>query len=1728
MQSNNRRLLGILGAIVVPIAIIIGLYTNTGDMFKGYLTFDVTAPAADGTQDFSNAEDYIRTSIGEERFEVDSMELKAGAEGGNFALFFRGEAPDELDNPLFDNQNDCRESNGFESGNLEDQYDTLIALLADRTDPDEIANFLAIKNFYETITSDNRSALIEGNLGLDLTSGDAAVTPFISYEDIQKVILINHFAYQTGCSASIDSIPAYWHDVDGTPTLVSTNDLVKLFETRYETQEHIVTNSNLSSTASLNNLTSNKNIIASSLDLSGQIEPTIFLGNSDDQTNFDAISTDLNPAGRGAATDALDFTQGETQDDILAAVNTEISEYRDAIEELTDYVDSDLVQGSELKGGTKLTNNIAATADLATDPAPQLTQAITAVEDSETANILTDGANVAIEAILGFSLATPGITEANTTAYVGQLAIRYGTLHDDEVAAPPAPPVSDPQRLALGIDAGAALAAVTEAKAAVINGDDATFTTLATAQIEYLAILENQNEIVDGLTPILDTGKEQLNSLAEIIKFTLTAKEQTFTARAAGAVFTQKAEAQRAAVSGEATTKRNTVADNILGGGGATFNTHIDNTTNIPGELGHPNIQAVDADAMDSIKASLEEYVGLLDALLVASEDGAPERHAESLIARTYQEINRVKEGIKLRLHQDFQIVNSEPSLAIDFRAGSEINGAFPEQLVIKSDIKDGIVDLALIQVESTNDLIPAVPLDTNFIKSLSNLTPGILGTSGSNAVSAGGSTQALSIGANLVTKYHTEIQDHNFSSTINLAELNADARNFRGNVNTDLRINPNQPQVLLVRVASDQTDDFEHNYIENSKNKHLEQKVFIYIFRDNIDTTEALVDASVTDGDKDNYTPNENIIITTIPQQPQQGDLTLPARDVTEAYQYGLKPSDNGKTCAVTDDDNELTILGAVVTINENGSITTTNPVPGGLEPGEYNICISIYDDQFENTNTTITIIEADEDADADADGALENQETSIDSQAVTINPKNYSIQLTGTNLTTTASDYKIVTGEAGSLVVHATANSATLTTDGDLTLIFNSKSNHLLPCLENSSCPPYKLAYKNELTGVILNVNKLAISSPLNASVINEENPTVEFECLAGISTLYEVTVTNQATGESNSYQKACTGDSASINNIDSLEKSTGYNVDVSMIVDGQEIINQYTSINFSTSNTYLLSASQVALLPFSCGRTYPDYKNQDGHTIAGDKNVVITGATTACNTTNPFPNATIGANYKIKIEGTTNDQAVPLSVINNGYSANSLVIPTATEQTTKHIVVLIPTSNGYQEVQTASTVLVKTSNSGTDTQTRGGNDTIEDYVDVSIGNTIESGELIDFDINIDEEIDIYFLQVSYAGNQDDRDTRRENKRSMYIYCQDDLTEFLEGRRAQNRMDRYCEDHYQRSLLQGPDSLEVEDFDTSGIEVEGDYDIIIDLIYDANSVSGELAEIDSNTAYADAHGVQLQIGEIVIENAFELENNNYGGHAVGYGTLMGFNPMSPVVQVNTQQCSTVFADLAGRQELCADIMYLYERNLYRGVQMGNNVVSGAYQQAVRAHLFSLVYQLLQTTQNLPPVQVNHGALIGYYSDINQNIVSNPSNQWWLTPLYSLTGYRYIQGDAQYNANPFAPVTQAEAAKLIGMATGLIPQQLAANNPWYADVVAQYIMYGLNINPTAPANMGDIILLLSRSMQIMENPSLYAANNPYMGQQSYAARGLNQQMYPQGQMYSTAHTQYSGYYPAY
>ena len=50
MRANQRKLLGIIGALVVPIALVVGLYADSGDLFKGYLTFDETSSGAGDSQ----------------------------------------------------------------------------------------------------------------------------------------------------------------------------------------------------------------------------------------------------------------------------------------------------------------------------------------------------------------------------------------------------------------------------------------------------------------------------------------------------------------------------------------------------------------------------------------------------------------------------------------------------------------------------------------------------------------------------------------------------------------------------------------------------------------------------------------------------------------------------------------------------------------------------------------------------------------------------------------------------------------------------------------------------------------------------------------------------------------------------------------------------------------------------------------------------------------------------------------------------------------------------------------------------------------------------------------------------------------------------------------------------------------------------------------------------------------------------------------------------------------------------------------------------------------------------------------------------------------------------------------------------------------------------------------------------------------------------------------------
>ena len=131
----------------------------------------------------------------------------------------------------------------------------------------------------------------------------------------------------------------------------------------------------------------------------------------------------------------------------------------------------------------------------------------------------------------------------------------------------------------------------------------------------------------------------------------------------------------------------------------------------------------------------------------------------------------------------------------------------------------------------------------------------------------------------------------------------------------------------------------------------------------------------------------------------------------------------------------------------------------------------------------------------------------------------------------------------------------------------------------------------------------------------------------------------------------------------------------------------------------------------------------------------------------------------------------------------------------------------------------------------------------------------------------------------------------------------------------------------------------------------------------------------------------------------------------------------------------------------------------------------AICFHLFSFIFRVLKNYGKVADYGVNYQELYKY-QDARQYL-RDPSQQWWLTPLATLSSIGFVQGDANYNVNPFARVTQAEAAKLIGMATGLIPTDLQPKNPWYTDIIGVYAARQMNLNPMAPATMGDLIVIL-------------------------------------------------------
>ena len=159
--------------------------------------------------------------------------------------------------------------------------------------------------------------------------------------------------------------------------------------------------------------------------------------------------------------------------------------------------------------------------------------------------------------------------------------------------------------------------------------------------------------------------------------------------------------------------------------------------------------------------------------------------------------------------------------------------------------------------------------------------------------------------------------------------------------------------------------------------------------------------------------------------------------------------------------------------------------------------------------------------------------------------------------------------------------------------------------------------------------------------------------------------------------------------------------------------------------------------------------------------------------------------------------------------------------------------------------------------------------------------------------------------------------------------------------------------------------------------------------------------------------------------------------------------------------------------------------------------------------------------------------------MIRNQSNRWWVIPTITLKSYNIIRTDSNGNLQPFKPVTQYEAAEIIGNASGMLPDIMGEDR--VQQVVDYYNDIDIRINPEADATIGDLVALIARAIKVKKNPYLYQQSprqdqnriynqqqnyqpNPY--QQTYQQQEINP--YYQNQYYNQSVSPYRNYYPSY
>ena len=572
---------------------------------------------------------------------------------------------------------------------------------------------------------------------------------------------------------------------------------------------------------------------------------------------------------------------------------------------------------------------------------------------------------------------------------------------------------------------------------------------------------------------------------------------------------------------------------------------------------------------------------------------------------------------------------------------------------------------------------------------------------------------------------------------------------------------------------------------------------------------------------------------------------------------------------------------------------------------------------------------------------------------------------------------------------------------------------------------------------------INNVVVINPSIASPSRDDSevalkPEIAFGSLYTLTNSYRIEI---STANQNIYTKSITANSQTdvITHVVESDLNPGsiYTLKVLPLFNASPVANVYNTTQFTTTSQAPVTNEQLRNVVLTCNN------NDD----------LYTDSTANCSFNLP-PNATLAAGAKMRFQGSADSAVVQITG-----SQVVAAIPTPATAGNYYIEVLSADESNSTVINQQFTITVfgdqpvdttdpndPVDPANPDEPQEPGDTPVvqaEDLINVSRDKRIDAGESMDLKVKLAKDSDfnlavvtLYKIEELDEDADEDEEADVEQVATLYYHCSESIEDDID-----------CPE-YEEENLSGKKTLRIN-YDTSNLEA-GNY--IIQVFTQDN---------DSNT--------------YVVEKDLKVRSNQVV-------------PGLPTPPGQVSQCNQFFADMAPNDPQCYDVIFLRQYGLFNGQNINGMTVAQLQQTISRAEMFAILGKLYGFSQNY----VNLQELAAYYTDISEQDAANQINQWWMVPLYHLTANQIITGYGDGTIKAAQAPTMAEFAKSIGQAVGFTTYLDTNKNPWYTDLVNMYYGYGVRFQPEMATNRRGAVHLLSRTMQIIQNPSLNASHNPY------------------------------------